>query len=507
MATIPTQSEAYRNPQSILQQQFMDFSQQRRNTLEGLTRSIDSVANYLNEQRKTQKELVAKQNATELELFSTVSGFNKFGKDFNMRQEEFWDAKVDQYVAIKNDIEQGINVRENNKKLSQIKTQLENYKVISAQVLAIAKEVKDNIKKEVGSPGAISSLVETSVQELLLKVLDGGDVGLAEYEDGSLYLFDGNATVNLNELTLAETTEQGSYLKYIPEKWEESLDNAAKLVYGDYDKGDFARGMVTLTTTEERVNGKIVTTTTRSIDERQKQAGIDSLKQGNQLDSLLNSFEYMEVLWQDVIPDELYDENGNVIFSKGKYKGTAWRDPVEVPSDQFDTWFAEQKQIAKDYFAAKAVEDYIKKGGMTEGRVTGSSTREPEKPDMNERNALNYYKVFNFTPNGDVVKDLNTALESEEIASASKVVSGKAINQQKLQAYQQQIQSLPQGATKPQPPEKLDPNHLYVSLGNNEYKDLGKKATTKKGAFKQLLKAMGYSDALVNSIVSKYKFN
>jgi len=185
MATIPTQSDAYRNPQSILQQQFIDFSQQRRNTLEGLTRSIGSVANYLNEQRRTQKELVAKQNATELELFSTVSGFNKFGKDFNMRQEEFWDAKVDQYVAIKNDIEQGINVRENNKKLSQIKTQLENYKVISAQVLAIAKEVKDNIKKEVGSPGAISSLVETSVQELLLKVLDGGDVGLAEYEDGS----------------------------------------------------------------------------------------------------------------------------------------------------------------------------------------------------------------------------------------------------------------------------------------------------------------------------------
>jgi len=365
MATIPTQSDAYRNPQSILQQQFIDFSQQRRNTLEGLTRSIGSVANYLNEQRRTQKELVAKQNATELELFSTVSGFNKFGKDFNMRQEEFWDAKVDQYVAIKNDIEQGINVRENNKKLSQIKTQLENYKVISAQVLAIAKEVKDNIKKEVGSPGAISSLVETSVQELLLKVLDGGDVGLAEYEDGSLYLFDGEATVNLNELTLAETTEQGSYLKYIPEKWEDSLDNAAKLIYGDYDKGDFAAGMVTLTTTDKNVNGKIVSTTTRSIDEIQKQAGIDSLKQGNQLDSLLNSFEYMEVLWQDVIPPEV----------KGKYAGTAWRDPVEVPPDQFDAWFAEQKQIAKDYFAAKAVEDYIKKGGMTEGRVTGSSTR------------------------------------------------------------------------------------------------------------------------------------
>ena len=79
--------------------------------------------------------------------------------------------------------------------------------------------------------------------------------------------------------------------------------------------------MVTLKTTEQYRDGKIVSTTTRSIDDKQKQAGIDSLKQGNQLDSLLNSFEYMEVLWQDVIPDEV----------KGKYAGTAWRDPVDVP--------------------------------------------------------------------------------------------------------------------------------------------------------------------------------
>ena len=122
--------------------------------------------------------------------------------------------------------------------------------------------------------------------------------------------------------------------------------------------------------------------------------------------------------------------------------------------------------------------------------------------------ALNYYKVFKFTPNGtNVVKDLNNALANEEIASAAQVISGQTINQQNLQAHQQKIQSLPQGATQPAPPDQLKADHLYVPLGQNQYKDLGPKATTKKGAFNQLLKAMGYSDALVNSIVSKYKFN
>ena len=70
-----------------------------------------------------------------------------------------------------------------------------------------------------------------------------------------------------------------------------------------------------------------------------------------------------------------------------------------------------------------------------------------------------------------------------------------------FQQIQQQVQSLSQQIS------QIDMSIGETERTLEEIKDLGKKATTKKGAFKQLLKAMGYTDALVNDIVAKYKFN
>lgn len=475
MATIPKHSESYTNPYSSFKQSFLDFSQQRQATLQGLTRSLDAVANYVSSQKKTQKELVAKQNETELKLYGQVEGFAKFGKDFNIRQEEFWDAKIDEYVDIKNQIEQGGDPREGNKKLAKIKTQLDNYKVISGQVLAIAREIKDNIKKEPGSNGAISSLVPTETQTILLNMLDGEDVGLVE-EGGIFYLYqEGVGRVNVSELSLAETKEQGSYLKYIPDNWQETLTSASKMIYGDFDKGAFNLNMVTIKQVTK--NGKEYDV--RSIDENQKQAGIDSLINGNQLDSLLDNYDYMSVLWQDVVPDE----------AKGQYANTAWRDPAGLSADEAQTWMAEQKKIAKEYFAKKAVDDYIKEGGMTEGKVTGIREADKgDKPDINQRNIRAYYNVFDFDSN-DIIGSLNKNLSSEDIAAVGEVQTGATINA-----------SLPQGAA---PVKETD---LFMVTPSG-YINIGPPATSKRGTFKQMLRALGYSGGQINDITRNYKFD
>ena len=495
MATIPSLSNNYTNPQGLLQQSFLDYSKIReQNRLAGLDRSLSSVAQWLKSEKASQKALVEEQNQTQLEMYNKVEGLPRFSVDFNTRQEQFWDSRVDKYLEIKNQIETGdIGAREGNKKLAKINRQLESYKAISPKVLALAQELKDHIKIQPGKTGAVSSLVPTNTQQILLNLLDGGDVGLVEDENtGVLMLYqEGVGSINLNELALAEDKEANSFLKYVPE-FDEFLTTASKGTFGDYDKGSFIDGMVTI----KQVTRGDKEVTLRMIDENQKAKGYQHIIDNELLQPLIDNYSDMSVIWNDVIPDD----------AKGKYANTAWHDPAGLDTDQSSTFIAEQNRLATEFLSKKAVEDYIKEGGMSEGVVTGTTFEQKEKPEMNERNARRYFNVFNFTGK-DVVKDLNNALATDEIASAAKVIAGSTYNQQVQQQYNQQVSSLPQGATKPQPPATLQADHLYVQVGDNSFKDLGKKATTKKGAFKQLLKVMGYSDALVNDIVAKYRFN
>jgi len=504
MATIPSLSNNYTNPQGLLQQSFLDYSKIReQNRLAGLDRSLSSVAQWLKSEKASQKALVEKQNQTQLEMYNKVEGLPRFSVDFNTRQEQFWDSRVDKYLEIKNQIETGdIGAREGNKKLARINRQLESYKAISPKVLALAQELKDHIKIQPGKTGAVSSLVPTTTQQILLNLLDGGDVGLVEDENtGVLMLYqEGVGSINLNELALAEDKEANSFLKYVPE-FDEFLTTASKGTFGDYDNGTFIDELVTI----KQVTRGNKEVTLRIIDEKQKAKGYQHIIDNELLQPLIDNYSDMSVIWNDVIPNEIYDEEGNLIWTKGKYKDTAWHDPAGLDTDQSSTFIAEQNRLATEFLAKKAVEDYIKEGGMSEGRVTGTTFEQKEKPEMNERNARRYFNVFNFTGK-DVVKDLNNALATDEIASAAEVISGAAYNQKAQQAHQQKLQSLPQGATAT-PPPLLKADHLYVPLGEDQYRDLGKKATTKKGAFKQLLKVMGYSDALVNDIVAKYRFN
>jgi len=266
MATIPTHSSSYTNPQQAFKQSFISYSDQRTAGLAGLSKSLQSIGAWLQKENESQKALVAEQSATQLQMYGKVDSLPTFGEDFNTRQEQYWDTKIDDYLDIKNRIEAGdITPREGNKELRKIDRLLKNYQTIAPQVLALANEVKSRIMIEPGKEGAISGLVPTHVQKVLLDMLDGKDVGLVD-RDGVLFLYEPEVGyINLNELTIAETKETNSFLKFVP-KYDEFLMNAAKGTFGDFDQGSFRDGMVNIRKVKRKnpATGEIQEITIRS---------------------------------------------------------------------------------------------------------------------------------------------------------------------------------------------------------------------------------------------------
>jgi len=429
MATIPTHSSSYTNPQQAFKQSFISYSDQRTAGLAGLSKSLQSIGAWLQKENESQKALVAEQSATQLQMYGKVDSLPTFGEDFNTRQEQYWDTKIDDYLDIKNRIEAGdITPREGNKELRKIDRLLKNYQTIAPQVLALANEVKSRIMIEPGKEGAISGLVPTHVQKVLLDMLDGKDVGLVD-RDGVLFLYEPEVGyINLNELTIAETKETNSFLKFVP-KYDEFLMNAAKGTFGDFDQGSFRDGMVNIRKVKRKnpATGEIQEITIRSIDENQKALAEEYIIKNRLLQPLIDNYDYMSVIWNDVMNNA----------DKADYANTAWHDPADLDTDQADQFMKDQNKLALEYLTRQAIEDYVREGGMEYrpginddigGRVVNVADAEaPEKAPEIERDIRNYYNAYTKRINaGDTPAQAITKLV-DNITGLDKVLTGAEI--------------------------------------------------------------------------------
>jgi hypothetical protein len=92
MATIPTHSSSYTNPQQAFKQSFISYSDQRTAGLAGLSKSLQSIGAWLQKENESQKALVAEQSATQLQMYGKVDSLPTFGEDFNTRQDRDWET-------------------------------------------------------------------------------------------------------------------------------------------------------------------------------------------------------------------------------------------------------------------------------------------------------------------------------------------------------------------------------------------------------------------------------
>ena len=498
MATIPTHSNAYTNPQAAFKQSFISYSDQRTAGLASMSKSLQSIGAWLQKENESQKALVAEQSATQLKMYSKVDSLPTFGQDFNTRQEQYWDSKIDDYLDIKNRIEAGdITPREGNKELAKINRLLTNYQTIAPQVLALANEIKSRIMIEPGKEGAISGLVPTHVQKVLLDMLDGKDVGLVD-RDGILFLYEPEVGyINLNELTIAETKETNSFLKFVP-KYDEFLMNAAKATFGDFDQGTFIDGMVTIRKVKRKNSeGDEQEITIRSIDENQKALAYEKIIKNKLLRPLVDNYDYMSIIWNDVMNNA----------DKADYAHTAWHDPAGLDTDQADKFMKDQNTLALEYLTRQAIDDYVREGGLEYrpgsldgmgGRVTnvGDVDKPPKMGDI-EKKIRNYYNIFS---------NIDADTPTEMLIKASKtgkITTGTILPLSKFKKY-----SMYTGNQALQ--DKLAQNKdadLIVPLAEGNIAVIEADGLTTKKAFKELLRLLNFNRTDIDLYVKNLKFN
>jgi len=488
MATIPTHSKSYINPQAAFKQSFISYSDQRTAGLAGMSKSLQSIGAWLQKENASQKALVAEQSATQLQMYGKVDSLPTFGEDFNTRQEQYWDTKIDDYLDIKNRIEAGdITPREGNKELAKINRLLKNYQTIAPQVLALANEVKSRIMKEPGKEGAISGLVPTHIQKVLLDMLDGKDVGLVD-RDGVLFLYEPEVGyINLNELTIAETKQTNSFLKFVP-KYDEFLMNAAKGTFGDFDTGSFIDGMVTITKKNVRNSaGDMQEITIRSIDENQKALAYKNIIENDLLMPLIDNYDYMSIIWNDVIPEDM----------KADYANTAWHDPADLDTDQAEKFMKDQNKIALEFLANQAIEDYVKEGGMSEGRVTnvGDVDKPPKMGDV-EKKIRNYYRIVSNVDADTPSEMLIKASESGQVTGAKIIPFSEFKNYTSYTGNQATQDAL----------RDAKDTDLVVPTSNG-FVLLETDGLTNKTAFKKLLQILGFSASDIDLYTKNLKFS
>ena len=485
MATIPTHSQSYTNPQQAFKQSFVSYSQQRHAGLASMSQNLSTIGSWLEKENQTQKALVAEQSATQLQMYSKIDSLPTFGGDFNVRQEQYFDSKVDDYLDIKNRIESGdLTPREGNKELAKINRLLTNYKTIAPQVLALANEVKSRIMTQPGKKGAISGLVPTHVQKVLLDMLDGKDVGLVD-KDGIMFLYEPEVGyINLNELTLAETKQTNSFLKFVPE-YDEFLMNAAKGTFGDFDKGTFLNGMVTIKKEIDKEGNEV---TLRSITEDQEALAYKNIIENNLLMPLVDNYDYMSVIWNDVIPDSI----------KGNYTNTAWHDPADLNTIDADNFMKEQNKIALEFLTKEAIDNYVKEGGMERGRVTNVS--DPDAPAQRgdvEKKIRSYYSVFNNVDGDTPVNRLIQASKSDQITGAE-IIPFVEFKTYGDYTGDQAVKNALSGAKD---------NDLIIPRSDGKYAIIKSDGLTNEKAFKKLLQILGFSPSNIDLYTKSLKFN
>jgi len=485
MATIPTHSQSYINPQQAFKQSFVSYSEQRHAGMASMSKNLMAVGSWLEKENASQKALVAEQSATQLDMYSKIDSLPTFGEDFNIRQEQYFDSKVDDYLDIKNRIESGkLTPREGNKELAKINRLLTNYKTIAPQVLALANEVKSRIMTQPGKKGAISGLVPTHVQKVLLDMLDGKDVGLVD-KDGIMFLYEpGVGYINLNELTLAETKKTNSFLKFVPE-YNEFLMNATKATFGDFDKGSFREGMVTIEKSRDNEGNEV---TIRRITENQETLAYKSIIENNLLMPLVDNYDYMSVIWNDVVPDSI----------KGNYVNTAWHDPAELNTIDADNFMKEQDKIALEFLTKEAIDNYVKEGGMERGRVTNVS--DPDAPAQRgdvEKKIRSYYSVFNNVDGDTPVNRLIQASKSDKITGAE-IIPFVEFKTYANYTGDQAVKDALRGAKD---------TDLIVPRADGGYALIKSDGMTNEKAFKDLLRVLGFSGTNIDLYTKNLKFN
>ena len=218
---------------------------------------------------KTRNNLVTTQYDKVAQLQTTNNN------EFEISKNNLFHSQMDKYVKIRtamDDPNSGIDMAMAQQALSEINAGVSKYAKQAPVVLAAAATLKEALNKPFGTAGAVAGGVPTAQQNLLLKLIEGGDVSIAD-QNGDFIIYDkdkkGNVLNVFNIDQYMQATNGGKdpedYFRTIIDTSEEQKDASEAIVgtvqkpsqtYYDYETTTSADGKNNITNLEWKTNDK-----------------------------------------------------------------------------------------------------------------------------------------------------------------------------------------------------------------------------------------------------------
>jgi len=340
-------SGAYANPQQQTNSQFQNYINKQPSIAQEMDRGLAAIVAKNALERAEQERLFAAQNKEQRTMFDKVAGIKETGYGtFDQNMNDFFDNQTENYFKIKKGIkDRTISQMEGNRHLSYLNQQVSTFKESVVPIMAQAKRLQEALKIPPGEPGAISSRVPTAQQEVLLSLVQGGDVKLVD-DNGQLCLFKpgsnggDDAMINVNELLQLESNgvEYFTTVPDVSESLKGVYDNTVKP--GGKDNAD----LVMFNT--KRVGDQEVTTKSMTSEQRQKAA--TSMVKSNQFRGILDDEDRMKTIWADVMKND-----------------TDWMNfPPNSTAEQIEVLTKKQRDEAALFLANKAIDDNAPADGI-----------------------------------------------------------------------------------------------------------------------------------------------
>ena len=246
------------------------------NVGQSIKAGLDLRTQNIKYEKQRQLELLKTRNNLATTQYDKVAKLQTTNNnEFEISKNNLFHSQMDKYVEIRtamDDPNSGIDMAMAQQALSEINAGVSKYAKQAPIVLAAAATLKEALNKPFGTAGAVAGGVPTAQQNLLLKLIEGGDVSIAD-QNGDFIIYDkdkkGNVLNVFNIDQYMQATNGGKdpedYFRTIIDTSEEQKDASEAIVgtvqkpsqtYYDYETKTSSDGQSSIVNLEWKTNDK-----------------------------------------------------------------------------------------------------------------------------------------------------------------------------------------------------------------------------------------------------------
>jgi len=422
------------------------------------------------EKQQQQQLLKERNNLLNVQYDKVAQIKSTNNSSFEVSKNEMLYGLMDDFVEIKtamDDPSSGLDPAVAQKALAEINASVQKFKDFAPFILAAGNEVKSALSKPFGSAGAMAGGVPNAQQQLLLDLVEGGDVQLKN-DNGAYYLYntDDNGDVkdvfNIDEyMRISKNgTEPTNYFREIVDMSDISKDAVTGAVGSPGKPNTLFYDYETTKSSDGETQIKSIT---YKVDEQGNPIGhealVNQISQSGFLDITLSEDEKeaMSDLWNDTIgfdsegisgQDTVWDASdktkkkysvkGYTDKNSGKFVFDPKGEESQILKDDFGKELELTKlEFAQRYLAEKAIAEYAPKVGTP---VSVSNT--PEK--SNKGYTYDMYEGYINTE-----KKIQAAIKENPTEPDLESIEGDIMSSNSTSGYQLIMDKNKDGTTTP----------------------------------------------------------